>query len=546
MRFSASGFEPYESEIRRTASEMARDDIVARIWRKDASVWKDEDIEISDRLGWLEAPDRAEGLLPGVEAFVREVREAGCEQALLLGMGGSSLAPEVFSRVFGARKGFLTLDVLDSTDPEAVLGAAEKRDWERTIVLASSKSGTTLETVSLLNFFYARALEALGRERTGAHFAAITDPGTPLETAARELGFRRVFSGEEDIGGRFSVLSAFGLVPAALLGMDIPRLLAGARRAAGACRTAPPLENPGAALGLRLGILAGAGRDKPTFLITPKIESFGSWLEQLLAESTGKEGRGILPLIREARASFERGAPDRVAVHIGIGGDRSQDDELGRIKQSGMPLISFSLEDLNELGSQFFLWEMATAVAGYTLKVNPFDQPNVAASKKKTEALLKLREAPGGRSGADAGAAENELRPFLSRAQAGDYVAVQAFLPPAPGIRGRLEEFAAALRSGTGLPVVCDFGPRFLHSTGQLHKGDRGNGLFIQLTAGHSRDAQVPAGPGSSVTRYSFGTLIDAQASGDRQALREKSRRILHFHFPGGAEDGLRRLIESL
>jgi hypothetical protein len=329
--------------------------------------------------------------------------------------------------------------------------------------------------------------------------------------------------------------------------------------------------------------MATAGRDKAVFLLSPGIECFGAWIEQLLAESTGKEGRGILPLVRDAGFSFDRDAPDQFVVHIGLGGDGSHDERLRQIGKNRTPLVSCTLEDVHDLGYQFFLWELATAVAGHILKVNPFDQPNVAASKKKTEAVLKavqergdvIGTKPAGVKGrafgsplarsfnprastaeadpqtkpgapAAAPAAEDELRRFLSRAEPRDYVVVQAFLPPEPAIRACLQEFAAAIRAKTDLAVTYDFGPRFLHSTGQLHKGDRGNGLFIQLTAGHLRDAGVPAGPGSSTSSYSFGTLIDAQALGDREALKENGRRVIHYHFHDRADEGIRRLIESL
>lgn len=541
----ACGLEPYDAEIRLAAARLEAEAVMPRIWKKDASIWKDKDVEISDRLGWLDAPDQATQLLPAIDRFVGEVRAAGIGHALLLGMGGSSLAPEVFSRVFGMKRGFLTLDVLDSTDPEAVLGFAGTLPCDRTVFIASSKSGTTLETTSFLNFFYTRALGLLGRERAGAHFAAVTDPGTPLERTARDFGFRRVFHGDPDVGGRFSVLSAFGLLPAALLGMDVPGLLGRARRAAGECRIAVPRENPGAMLGSILGVLAAAGRDKIIFLLSPEIESFGAWLEQLLAESTGKEGRGILPLVRDAEAVGERDFPDRCVVHVGLAGDSTHEERLRAIRARGTPLVSLTLDGIQDLGRQFFLWEMATAVAGSILKINPFDQPNVAASKKKAEAVLaaskdkeiSLEPAPAG---------QDDLRPFLDQARAGDYVVVQAFLPPRPEIRTRLAEFSAALRERTDLAVACDFGPRFLHSTGQLHKGDRGNGLFIQFTGGHARDIDVPAEPGSSFSNNSFGRLIDAQARGDREALREKGRRLIHFHFPDRPDDGIRRLIELL
>lgn len=543
--FHTSGLERYDAEISRAAVRLERVAVIPRIWKKDALVWKDKDVEISDRLGWLEAPDQAARLLPGIDRFAGEVRAAGIEHALLLGMGGSSLAPEVFSRVFGTKPGFLTLDALDSTDPEAVLGFAQALPCDKTVYIASSKSGTTLETTSFLNFFHTRALGLLGKERAGEHFAAVTDPGTPLERTAKDLGFRRVFYGDPDIGGRFSVLSAFGLLPAALLGVDVAGLLDRARRAAGECRIAAPRENPGAMLGTILGVLAAAGRDKIVFLLSPEIESFGAWLEQLLAESTGKEGCGILPLVRDAKAAGDRDFPDRYVIHIGLAGNRAHDEILRTVRARGTPLLSFTLNGIQDLGRQFFLWEMATAVAGSILKINPFDQPNVAASKKKTEAVL------GASKGNDISfeiepAEEDHLRPFLNGAKPGDYIVVQAFLPPQPEIRARLAEFSAALRERTDLAVAFDFGPRFLHSTGQLHKGDRGNGLFIQLTGGHARDIDVPAEPRSLSSDYSFGGLIDAQARGDREALRDKGRRLIHFHFPDRPADGIRRLMESL
>jgi len=290
--------ESFQGTIQKALADFHTSGLTARIWRKDYTVWAEKDNEISDRLGWLEAPERMAGALPGIERFVEDVRQAGYSHALLLGMGGSSLAPEVFAKVFGTAKGFLQLKVLDSTDPEAVLDFKNTLPLEKTLFIVSSKSGTTLETDSFLNYFYTWAAESLGKARAGAQFTAITDPGTRLEKIARSLEFRRSFSGDPDIGGRFSVLSPFGLVPAALIGMDIPLLLERAQKAATLCREVRLPDNPGAYLGLLLGVLALAGKDKATFLISPRLESLGAWVEQLLAESTGKDGKGILPIVK--------------------------------------------------------------------------------------------------------------------------------------------------------------------------------------------------------------------------------------------------------
>jgi len=545
LRFSISGLDPYEREIRQALGDTERSAVISRIWKKDHTLWKEKDEEISNRLGWLSAPDKAPETLPELESFVREIREEGYSHALLLGMGGSSLAPEVFSRIFGTADGYLKLGILDSTDPEVVLSYAEMFPLEKALYLVSSKSGMTLETTSFLNFFYARACERLGNKRGGAHFAAITDPGTPLEKAAHDLLFRRVFAGDPEIGGRFSVLSPFGLVPAALIGMNAAGLVDQSRQAARLCQNPSASENPGVYLGVLLGTLALAGRDKVAFLLSPEIESFGAWIEQLLAESTGKEGRGILPIVRDPDIPAGKEGQDRIFVHIGITGDKTHTEAMRRLAKSQVPLFSFTLNNAYELGGHFFLWEMATAVAGHFLKVNPFDQPDVAASKKRTEAVLKTYKERGSLP-EENGEDEEGLKRFLSLARPGDYIALLAFLPPLPGIASALKEFAAALRARTGLAVTYDFGPRFLHSTGQLHKGGRGNGLFIQLTADHFKDTPVPAAPASLSSLYSFGVLENAQACGDREALREKGRRLIHFHFRKEVEKGIGQLISLI
>jgi glucose-6-phosphate isomerase len=523
---STAGFDPLRPRFEAALAGLAHDRVVARIWERDPTVWKPRDEEISNRLGWLSAPEQAAESLAEFEGFRRELAGEGFSHALLLGMGGSSLAPEVFSRVFGPGPGGLELRVLDSTDPEAVLAQAESLPWERTIFIVSSKSGTTLETTSFLKYFYVALARRLGEDEVGRHFVAITDPDTRLDDIATALRFRRVFRGDPEIGGRFSALSPFGLLPAALLGRDLGGLVASAVETAAACRNETPEANPGAVLGALLGVSALSGRDQCLLVLSPPIASFGAWIEQLVAESTGKEGRGILPLVRFDAGRVEAFAGRLIAVRIGFADDRTHKGTLARLARAGVPLADLEIPGPESLGGQFFLWEMATAVAGRILEINPFDQPNVAASKKRTEAALKaVRERSGGAEIPTSGTWDPAE--FLRLARDAAYVVIQAFLPPTAENALALSGLASRLQRRTGRPVTYDFGPRFLHSTGQLHKGDAGRGLFLQLGARHARDAAVPDATDGEGSTYTFGALIDAQARGDREALGEKGRRAL-------------------
>jgi glucose-6-phosphate isomerase len=529
------------------------EDIVGRIWRKDHTVWKEKDEEISNRLGWLDAPKKAAASGLAGKAFAREVRAAGFTNALLLGMGGSSLAPDVFSRVFGPGAEGLPLSVLDSTDPAEVLRFARSLPLDKTLFLVSSKSGTTLETNSLLNYFFVRVAEIVGRAQAGSRFVAVTDPGSRLETEARRLDFRAVFPGDPDIGGRFSVFSAFGLVPAALLGMDVPRLLASAEKTMNRCRRERIEDNPGAFLGAALAALALAGRDKAVFLLSPSIGDFGGWLEQLIAESTGKDGRGILPLVRETGRPTDLWGEDRTLIVLALKGDEILAARASSLASRGAPVISLTGEDAYDLGGQFYLWEFATAVGGAVLGINPFDQPNVALAKKETDAALRrIQEI--GRLPEETPSAREDVLTFLAgenapdveEGLAGDYIAIQAFLPPFPEVEDALKRLAARIEERSRRPVTFDFGPRFLHSTGQLHKGDAGRGLFLQLTADHADDAPVPGSPDGAPSSYTFGELIDAQALGDRQALRQKGRRLVRVHLEGDLVSGIAALTFRL
>jgi len=522
---TTAGFEALRARLDAATADLRRERVVERIWKRDPTVWKSRDEEISTRLGWLAAPDWAGDTAAEFQEFGRELCGEGLTHALLLGMGGSSLAPEVFRKVFGVAPGGLDLRVLDSTHPEAVLQTAETLPWDKTLFLVSSKSGTTLETSSLMKFFYAGLVQRVGEEQAGRQFVAITDPDTRLDDVATALRFRRVFRGDPEIGGRFSALSPFGLGPAALLGHDLRPLLDSAAATARACVATAPESNPGASLGTLLGASALGGRDQCVLVLSPAIESFGAWIEQLIAESTGKEERGILPLFRFNARNAEPFARRLIAVHIGLVDDRKPPATLGRLKRAGVPTVAMELAGPDALGGQFFLWEMAVAVAGHILGINPFDQPNVAATKKRTEATLRsIRET--GRLPRTPAAGAADLAEFLSQAAEADYIVIQAFLPPTGPNDRALRALASKLQKRTGRPVTYDFGPRFLHSTGQLHKGDAGRGLFLQLTARRARDAGVPDGTDPAVSTCTFGTLIDAQAQGDREALLDKDRRV--------------------
>jgi len=546
--------EPYVAAIVGEQRRFQTDGLVARIWNRDHTVWKDTDAEISNRLGWLDAPSASVECVAEAEAFASEIRAEGFTDVLLLGMGGSSLAPEVFSRIFGSATDGVRLHVLDSTDPAAVLRLDRSLPEGKTLYLVSSKSGTTLETASLMNFYFSRVLGRIGRARAGQSFAAITDPGSFLEAEARRLDFRRIFPGDPNIGGRFSVFSPFGLVPAALIRVDIRPLLGAADRAAASCRRRDPAENPGTNLGIILGTLARAGRDKAVFLLSPELRSLGAWIEQLVAESTGKEGRGILPLVRPTGAPIPGPTSDRFYVSIGGADDESLAETTRVAVRSGDPVLAMTLGGPPDIGAQFYLWEFATAAAGAVLGINPFDQPNVALAKKKTdEALKTFREA--GSFPAEDPSEEDEtivfygeglesdipagLQPFIDRSESGGYFTIQAFLPPGEEIAEALRRLAGRIETRTGRPVSFDFGPRFLHSTGQLHKGDRGSGVFLQLTADHPEDAAVPSTPDGAASGFTFGNLIDAQSLGDRRALREKCRRIARLHFKTRIVEGI-------
>jgi transaldolase / glucose-6-phosphate isomerase len=515
----SAAFQVVDAAVARRLDTIDAGQLPKRIWARDPTVWKDDPDtpEIRDRLGWLTVGKAMAQQAKDLQVFADEVR-AEFNRVVLCGMGGSSLAPEVLWRTFGAAPGYPSLHVLDSTDPRAVRHAEQGGDLSKTLFIISSKSGTTQESDSFFRYFWERTG---GR---GSQFIAITDPGTPLEQLARERRFRRTFLNPTDIGGRYSALSFFGLVTAALIGVDVDTLLHRAHRMAEACAACvPPLENPAARLGALLGEAALARRDKVTFVLSPGIASFGLWAEQLIAESTGKEGKGILPVAGEPLGPPEVYGEDRVFVSMVLAGeaDTGVEARLAELEQKGHPVVHLKLDDRFDLGQEFFRWEFATAVAGAVLRINPFDQPNVAESKANTKAVL----AKGGTPSPAASAAEMEK--FLAAVKPGDYLAIMAYLPPTPENDRQLAAIRLRLRDRLKVATTLGYGPRFLHSTGQLHKGGPPVGHFLQITERVVDEVPIPGVP------FGFGRLEAAQAEGDLVALRARGRPAIRVDDPG-------------
>jgi len=552
-------------DIRLKAWNAAR--VAERVWRKDGAVWvadpeqAAQTPELTNRLGWLNLADEMLPEAAELKAFAEEIKAAGFQEVVLLGMGGSSLAPEVYMKTYfspdsSSGAAGLPLIVLDSTHPDHVAAVtANLADLAKTLFLVSSKSGSTIEMLSLYKHFYGLASQV--KENPGENFVAITDPGSGLEKLAKEKSFRRVFNANPEVGGRYSALTHFGLVPAALVGVDLPRLLRRARTMANACRN-HALLNPGLQLGAAMGELALAGRDKITFFVSPKIAAFGAWVEQLIAESLGKQGLGILPVVDEAITEPIFYNNDRLFVYIRLAGDDNAelDGKVEVLEAAGHPVIWIQTDEPEDLGQEFFRWEMATAAAGAVLKVNPFDQPNVESAKVKARELMAQFEQSGvlpvetptldyddiDAYGPAMGETVTEaLQAFLTAFRPGDYIAIMAYLPYEAGIDAALNELRLRLRNRLRAATTVGYGPRFLHSTGQLHKGDGNKGLFIQLTHTPATDVAIPG------EKYTFATLVAAQAQGDYNALKENNRRLLRFHIEKGQDlaQAIRKLIPA-
>jgi len=493
------------SDAARSVQELSDKDALGRLWRGDHTLWQDDPTEVADRLGWLQAPTEVASKTAELARFCDEVRHDGLAHVLLLGMGGSSLFPEVLARSFGPAPGGLELTVLDTTDPGAILAVERALPLERTLVVASSKSGSTIETRSHLEHFWAR----IGR---GRQFCVVTDPGSELEALAEERAFRRVWRADPNVGGRYSALTWFGLVPAALLGLDVEALLTGAEAVAAANR---PGVEPGRATGLQLGATlaaaATAGHDKLTLVLPARLATFGLWLEQLLAESTGKDGRGILPVAGEALGPPSVYGKDR--LFVAVAPEAADRDRLDELAAAGHPVVVLDLDGEGEhaLGGQVMLWELATALAGAGLGINPFDQPNVAEAKAATNAVLASGLPP-----VDA----VPVGELLSQVRPGDYVSLQAYVrPDDAALAAQLEAVRLRIRDAFGVATTVGYGPRFLHSTGQYHKGGPPTGVFLQAVGDDPEDVPIPGQP------FGFSMLKHAQAAGDLQTLQHHGLR---------------------
>ena len=493
-----------------------------RVWAHDATLWQGDPEAIGERLGWLHVGDTMQQHEGHLLQFAEEVQQEGFTDTVLLGMGGSSLGAHVLGQIAGTGANHPRLHVLDSTVPSAVHALAVEVALDRTLFIVSSKSGGTLEPNLLYDFFRSMAERELGAKDSGRHFIAITDPGTPLAELAGQGGFRRLFLNPPDIGGRFSVLSLFGLVPGAIAGIDAGRMLKRARGMALACAsTSSAAGNPGAWLGAYLIGCVRTGRDKLTFISSPRLGSFGLWAEQLLAESTGKNGKGIVPVVDEPFAPPECYANDRAFVYIRLKGDSNQEsDRHARLLvEAGLPCVTFTLEDGDSLGAEFFRWEYATAVAGALLGINPFDQPDVQSAKEATDRVLAEYVSAGTLPtiGPRAGAVER-LRDLRAPA----YLALLAYFHETAGINSVFSEFRRHAVVARRTATTLGYGPRYLHSTGQLHKGGPDSGLFVMLTARQPEEDPIPGRP------YGFGVVSQAQAIGDCRALSQQGRTVIH------------------
>lgn len=540
-----------------------------RLLAKDPSLWKSDPEHaevIRNRLGWLQAPEDFTERREEILDFAREVRDDGFDHVVHMGMGGSSLCPEVCRRIFGSAEGWPELIVLDDTDPAAVREVERRIDLARTLFIVASKSGTTTETMSFYRYFYDR-IAAAGVDEPGSRFTAITDPDTPLADEAEQREFRRVFENPVDIGGRYSALSYFGLVPMALIGIDLENILNAARQMRVSCGAeVPSSSNLGVELGTALGLWAGDGRDKVTFSFSRSVAPFGLWLEQLLAESTGKEGRGLVPIAGEPLGEPAVYGEDRVFVCMSAADDGQGDDlnrRLAALEKAGHPVIRIELADRIGLGAEFFHWEVATATAGAIIGVDAFDEPNVAESKRNTRQLLERWQEDGAfpadeavveglgvtvfaapnavrTNGSHTESVDEFLSGFAERIHAGDYFALLPYFRATDGRREILDSMRRQLRDRLQVATTLGYGPRYLHSTGQLHKGGPENGVYMLITANAEADLAIPD------ESYGFATLHEAQALGDFRSLVDRARRVVRVHLGDDVEAGLGILASAL
>ena len=536
---------------------------VARLWQKDASLWSGTDE--SNWLGWLTITEEQIAHIDVLKHVAEDVKKARFKDVLLLGMGGSSLCPEVLRMTFGKMKGFPGLHVLDSTDPAQIKAIEAKVDLRRTLCIVSSKSGSTLEPNIYKQYFFERVKAKVGEKEAGNHFIAITDPGSKMQQVAEADKFRRIFMGVPSIGGRYSAISNFGMVPAAVMGLDVEKFLKNTEEMVTACGASTAADfNPGVILGTILGVAANHGRDKITIVTSPGIFDLGAWLEQLIAESTGKIGKGIIPVDRERLARSATYGDDRVFAYVRLASkpNKAQDAAVAALEKAGHPVVRITLPSTNNLGQEFFRWEIATAVAGSIIGINAFNQPDVEASKIETKKLTSQYETTGSlpaespffeekgiklfadekNTAALKGGAKlaDVLKAHLSRIGAGDYFAVLGYITMNPANEKTLQTIRHAVRDKKKVATVLGFGPRFLHSTGQAYKGGPNSGVFLQITGDDAKDLPVPG------QKYTFGIVKAAQARGDFAVLAERGRRALRVHLGKNLKAGLSMLARAV
>ena len=553
--------DPLTKQVAETISDWTKGNKVSRLWQRDASLWTNSDE--AQWLGWLDIVEQQIAEAPKFQKFAQEVRKENFSDMLLLGMGGSSLCPEVLAKTYGQIDGFPKLHVLDSTDPQQVKAFEDAVDLERTLFIVSSKSGSTLEPNIFKQYFFERTKEVVGPDRAGSRWVAVTDPGSKLEKEAQGDKFRHIFHGVASIGGRYSALSNFGMVPAAAMGLDIPKFLDRANQMVQACKASAIESNPGAMLGIILGSAAILGGDKLTFVTSPAIHDLGAWLEQLIAESTGKQGKGIIPVDREELTGPKGYGNDRVFAYLRFepAPDANQDQHVAALEEAGQPVIRITVKDTYDLPGEFFRWEIATAVAGSIISIDAFNQPDVEASKIETRKLtseyeqsgslpaekpifehrgIKLYADPRNAKQVNSGNLAGHLKAHLDRIQPGDYFAVLGYIQMNQEHEARLQEIRHAVRDAKQVATCLGFGPRFLHSTGQAYKGGPNSGVFLQITCDDAHDLQVPG------AKYTFGVVKAAQARGDFQVLSDRGRRALRVHLSGDVEVGLSAMLDII
>jgi len=554
---------PLAGAVAASIEDWKRNNKVARLWQKDASLWTGTDE--SNWLGWLTITEEQLAHIDALKQIAADVRKAKFKHALLLGMGGSSLCPEVLRMTFGKIKGFPELHVLDSTDPAQIRAIESKVDLKSTICIVSSKSGSTLEPNIYKQYFFERVKAKVGEKEAGNRFIAITDPGSKMQQVAEADKFRRIFMGVPSIGGRYSALSNFGMVPAAIMGLDVAKFLKNTEEMVKACGASTAVDsNPGVILGNILGVAANHGRDKLTIIASPGIFDLGAWLEQLIAESTGRIGKGIIPVDRERLAKPAVYGNDRVFAHLRLASkpNKAQDAAVAALEKAGHPVVRITLPNIYNLGQEFFRWEIATAVAGSVIGINAFNQPDVEASKIETKKLTSQYEATGSlppespffedqgiklfaderNAGALKGGAKlaDVLKTHLARAGAGDYFAVLGYITMNSANETTLQGIRHAVRDKKKVATVLGFGPRFLHSTGQAYKGGPNSGVFLQITCDDAKDLPFPG------QKYTFGIVKAAQARGDFAVLAERGRRALRVHLGKNLKSGLATLAKAV